>query len=94
MSDEKLHEMNYNALKETLKETEATWPERPGLAISLNIGTTMTGAIDQVTRINDVLSEIDWPQEKVLIHADAALLGRLTADLYNDQRDLQPCEDR
>ena len=68
-------EMNYNALKETLKETEATWPERPGLAITLNIGTTMTGAIDQVIRINDVLSEIDWPQEKVLIHADAALLG-------------------
>ena len=68
-------EMRYDALKETLKEVETAWPERPGLSISLNIGTTMTGAIDQVIRINDVLSEIGWPREKVLIHADAALLG-------------------
>ena len=46
-----------------------------GLIINLNIGTTMTGAIDNLAKVNHVLQENHIDKENVIIHADAALMG-------------------
>ena len=68
-------EMDYEDLRRVVHEIAEESAERPGLSIAVNIGTTMTGAIDQVSKVTEVLNKLQWPSEKVLIHADAALLG-------------------
>lgn len=67
-------EMQYANLKEILQNVRGL-PEAPGVIIAMNIGTTMTGAIDQIKKINQVLDELRWPRDDIFIHADAALLG-------------------
>ena len=68
-------EMDYQDFKRILDEISAENTEKPGLSIIVNIGTTMTGAIDKVKKVAEVLNRIEWPSEKIMIHADAALLG-------------------
>ncbi|MEM9142268.1 MAG: histidine decarboxylase [Bacteroidota bacterium] len=46
-----------------------------GILINLNIGTTMTGAIDDIRRVNQVIADSHVAPEDVLVHADAALMG-------------------
>lgn len=68
-------EMNYKELAKTLMEIENQQGKKTPLILNINIGTTMSGAIDQLDQINSILEKANWPKDKVLIHADAALLG-------------------
>lgn len=61
-------EMDYQDLYETLKIHR----ERPPI-IFVNIGTTMQGAIDDVTKIKEILR--DLAINRYYLHADAALSG-------------------
>ncbi|BDD04525.1 histidine decarboxylase [Aureibacter tunicatorum] len=67
-------EMNYKNLTEKIKSINTKHKEY-GLIINLNIGTTMTGAMDELSEIHNVLDELHIPKEDVYIHADAALMG-------------------
>lgn len=63
-------EIDYEALKNNLK----THPKIPPIIVA-NIGSTMKGAVDNVSRILGILSELKI--KKFYIHCDAALFGML-----------------
>ncbi|WP_026948110.1 histidine decarboxylase [Algoriphagus marincola] len=67
-------EMSYNHLKDVISEIHAT-NSNYGLVINLNIGTTMTGGMDQLSEVQKVFKELGIKQENVFLHADAALMG-------------------
>ncbi|MBK1827031.1 histidine decarboxylase [Haloferula rosea] len=69
-------EMDYDDLRESLKINR----HRPPI-IFANIGTTMTGAIDNLDRIQDILKDLAIPRS--YIHADAALHGMGLAFMEN-----------
>ena len=54
--------------------TKGKRDKRPAI-ISLNIGTTMTGAIDSVTRVLDILKKLNYTDDEFYIHCDGALTG-------------------
>lgn len=62
-------EINYKELEKTLKLISKELP----LIFSLNIGTTMTGAIDDAWRIYDMIQ--DEKIDNFYIHLDAAFFG-------------------
>ena len=61
-------EMNYQELKSKLKPNK----QLPAI-FSANIGTTMTGAVDNLNTIQEILSELNI--KHFYIHCDAALSG-------------------
>lgn len=67
-------EMDYDNLDTTIKQIQKEHTNF-GLVINLNIGTTMTGAIDSLAQINSVLTKNNIDKKNVFIHADAALMG-------------------
>jgi histidine decarboxylase len=66
-------EMDYAHLQEVLGSIDGL--NETGIIINLNIGTTMKGAIDNIKEVKAQLAAFDIPQEQVLMHADAALMG-------------------
>lgn len=80
-------EMDYEDFAKVLDELKA---DSPPLIININIGTTMTGAMDQVLEIQRVLAQKKYSPDRVKIHADAALMGFLypfiqdSADLFKN----------
>lgn len=67
-------EIDYTDLKVQLKNIISR-NENYGIVLNLNIGTTMTGAIDSIKKVNQCLDEININRKDILIHADAALMG-------------------
>lgn len=66
-------EIDYYALRAALKKGKDEG--RPAICV-LNIGTTMTGAIDDVTKTTEFLEELGYDMENdVFIHLDGALSG-------------------
>jgi histidine decarboxylase len=63
-------EMDYDHFKETVKGHRSL-----PVIVNANIGTTMTGAIDNVERILDILTELHFTD--YYIHCDAALFGSM-----------------
>lgn len=74
-------EMDYEQLEKVLRHLDNL--KSTGLIINLNIGTTMRGAIDNIRRINEKLELLGVEKSKVLIHADAALMGLIYPFLDN-----------
>ena len=66
--------MNYNNLEEHLRQLSTLTPNQPFI-INLNIGTTMTGAMDQIDQVNIAIENAGVSKENIMIHADAALTG-------------------
>ena len=64
-------EIDYKDLAEQLK----TIDENDGVILNLNLGTTMTGAMDSLKEVNSVISQLNIPEDRIFIHADAALMG-------------------
>ena len=64
-------EMDYEDLRESIK-----YHRESSAIIFTTIGTTMTGAIDNIAKIKHMLKEIRF-EEKSYIHADAALSGMI-----------------
>lgn len=71
-------EMDYAVLKEKLLEHKSK-----SVIISVNIGTTMTGAVDNVEKVKTILQELDI--KKFHIHADCALSGMILPFIDNAQ---------
>lgn len=46
-----------------------------GFVINLNIGTTMTGAMDELSKVYDVIDAVGIVRNDVFVHADCALMG-------------------
>lgn len=67
-------ELNYQDLKKSIHQIIST-REDYGLIINLNIGTTMTGAMDKLSEIYSVIDQLGVPPDRFYIHADAALMG-------------------
>lgn len=66
-------EIDYYALRAALKKGREE--RRPAICV-LNVGTTMTGAIDDVTRVVEILEELGYDLDSdVYIHLDGALSG-------------------
>jgi len=68
-------EMYYEHLQFVLGQLKQSEKTDLGIIINLNIGTTMTGAIDNLKKVNICIDESGIHREHILIHADAALLG-------------------
>jgi len=68
-------EMDYEHLQSVLSQLKTSEGTDLGIIINLNIGTTMTGAIDNLKKVNACIDESGIPRKNLLIHADAALLG-------------------
>lgn len=68
-------EMDYVHLSEVLLELKENKGHDFGIIINLNIGTTMSGAIDNLKQVNACIDASGISRKDVLIHADAALLG-------------------
>lgn len=64
-------EMDYDDLNAQLKKLE----KKEGIILNLNLGTTMTGAMDSLEDIIAVIKTLKISPERVFIHADAALMG-------------------
>ncbi|OUD13818.1 histidine decarboxylase [Thioflexithrix psekupsensis] len=71
-------EIDYNALAEAILQ----YSNQP-VILSLNIGTTMKGAIDSIDRIMEILAQTKT--EHYYIHCDAALFGMMLPFLELDQ---------
>ncbi len=71
-------EIDYLDLKETIRIHRDAPP-----IIFANIGTTMKGAVDDVTRIKNIMRELAIPA--YYIHADAALSGMILPFVDNPQ---------
>lgn len=69
-------EMCYKDLKNKLMDDD-----KKCVIINANIGTTMTGAIDDVSKIYEILTELDLEYH---LHADGALMGFVLPFVYND----------
>ncbi|NNE77788.1 MAG: histidine decarboxylase, partial [Pricia sp.] len=67
-------EMDYEHLSLVFDELQKSGSNY-GLVINLNIGTTMTGAIDNLKKVNACIEASKISRKNILIHADAALLG-------------------
>jgi len=65
-------EMGYGALREALARNRA---EGRGAVVSLNVGTTVKGAIDDVREVRRALREAGYGEGDAYVHADAALFG-------------------
>jgi len=68
-------EMDYSHFHETIERLLDSEKEAVAFIINLNIGTTMTGAMDDIAKIKRCLADLKVPQSQFLIHADAALMG-------------------
>ena len=81
-------EMDYENFAEVIEELKKN--DSPPLIININIGTTMTGAMDQIQEVQRVLAEKKYSPDLVQIHADAALMGLIypfiseSADLFEN----------
>ena len=64
-------EMDYTQLESTLQQLDET----EGVILNINLGTTMTGAMDSLKAINDCIDTLQFPREKLFLHIDAALMG-------------------
>lgn len=62
--------MDYEDLKRVLKMNAGS----PAI-INANMGTTMTGAVDNIDRIADAFCECGYSRDEYHIHCDAALAG-------------------
>ena len=71
-------EMDYDDLRETLRIHRDVTP-----IVFANLGTTMTGAIDDVKKINDIFQDLALSRH--YIHADAALSGMILPFVNNPQ---------
>lgn len=79
-------EIDYYALRSALKKGRQE--KRPAILV-LNIGTTMTGAIDDVARTVELLEELGYDLEnEVFIHLDGALSGLMVPFMpdYDEKR--------
>lgn len=76
-------EMEYRQLTSVLNDLKKTGDSDLGIILNLNIGTTMTGAIDNLKRVNACIEASEISPKNVLIHADAALLGFIYPFLKN-----------
>lgn len=76
-------EMDYRQLTSVLNELKKTGDTDLGIILNLNIGTTMTGAIDNLKSVNTCIEASEISPKNVLIHADAALLGFIYPFLKN-----------
>jgi len=65
-------EINYNLLEKELTNNL----DRHAI-ISVNIGTTVKGAVDNLDRIIQVLKKVGLPRERFHIHCDGALLAMM-----------------
>jgi histidine decarboxylase len=77
-------EIDYFALRSALKKGREQ--KKPAILV-LNIGTTMTGAMDDVGRATELLEELGYDLDKdVFIHLDGALSGLMVPFM----RDIDP----
>ena len=76
-------ELDYLQLKSTLEDVIKNQENPFGIIINMNMGTTMTGAMDSLDSINQVLAELGLKKEDVFIHTDAALMGFIYPFLEN-----------
>ena len=76
-------EMDYSDLKKKLKNLKENEKEPYGLILNLNIGTTMTGAMDNLKKVNEGIIDSGIDPQNVMIHADAALMGFIYPFLEN-----------
>lgn len=65
-------EIDYAALTRALADSKAQG--KPAV-LSLNVGTTVRGAIDDVDRALEALREAGYQKGEYYIHADAALVS-------------------
>lgn len=65
-------EMDYDDFRKKLKENAG----KPAI-VSINIGTTVKGAVDSLAEVKAALSENDFTEENTFIHCDGALAGLL-----------------
>eukprot|EP00050_Salpingoeca_kvevrii_P014416 m.35919 g.35919 ORF g.35919 m.35919 type:complete len:419 (+) comp5751_c0_seq1:310-1566(+) len=65
-------QINYEHLKERLTANK----DKPAI-VSINAGTTVKGAVDDMHRVMDILAEVGIPREKYYLHCDGALAGLL-----------------
>ncbi|MDN3612055.1 histidine decarboxylase [Vibrio ostreicida] len=71
-------EMDYDALESALREN----PHKPPI-IFANLGTTMLGAIDDLTQIQARLHSVGFAREQYYLHADAAFHGMVVPYVDN-----------
>jgi histidine decarboxylase len=71
-------EINYDLLKESIKKNKG----KP-VIINLNIGTTMKGAVDDLSKIKTILDELEIKDYH--LHADAALSGMILPFVESQQ---------
>lgn len=69
-------EMDYSALKKRLMKNAGV----PAI-INANIGTTMTGAIDNVDKILQALNDAGYRKKDFYLHCDAALMGIVVCNM-------------
>ena len=70
-----------------LKKSLAGGKERGKPAIiNINIGTTVTGAIDSLKDVLRVLDELDYKKEEFYIHVDGALFGMMAPFMKQDDQ--------
>lgn len=65
-------EIDYEDLKARLAANSA----RPAI-INVNIGTTVKGAVDDLDRVLDILTETGYTEDRFYIHCDGALFGMM-----------------
>ena len=65
-------EMDYADFRAKLKENA----DKPAI-VTLNIGTTVKGAVDSVAEAQAALAEAGIPKESTYIHIDGALAGMM-----------------
>lgn len=63
-------EMNYDDLEVVLRKNCDA-----GVVLSVNIGTTVKGAVDRIGRIVEVVKKVGLGKDKIHIHCDGALVG-------------------
>jgi len=65
-------EMDYDDLRARLQENK----DLPAI-ISMNAGTTVKGAVDNLFEIKSILFDVGFTKDRVYIHCDGALAGML-----------------
>ncbi len=68
-------EIDYDAFEDFLSTLKESGNTKPGIILNLNIGTTMKGAVDDLSTINGILTRSGFSTDDIFIHADAALMG-------------------
>jgi histidine decarboxylase len=75
-------EMDYEDFRAKLLQNRS----KPAI-VSINIGTTVKGAVDSLAQVKAALADNNFTKENSFIHADGALAGLMLPFLGNDLKD-------